>query len=81
MKCKIANAIIGSGFIISSALLLSAKCISAALSAVMASWSKEEFTIALKFTPTVINVAIGVTFILGAIFIALSIIQGFSEKK
>lgn len=82
MKNKIVYAIIGAAFIVSSALLLSAECISAALGAATeGAWGKEEFTIALRYTPTVINMAIGVAFVVGIIFIALSVTWDSSDKK
>lgn len=70
MNKKIVNAIIGSGFIISSAILLGAKYISEALNDMMTFWGRTDSTI-MEYMPIIMNAAIISTFIIGIIFIAL----------
>ena len=81
MKYKIIYSILGAAFIISSAVLLGAVCISAALNGTMGDWGKEEFTMALRYTPTIVIVTMSASGIAGIMFMILSIMQDSSDKK
>lgn len=66
--------IIGSAFVIASSILCAAKYIAATAVAVASGiWGKEEFTQALKFTPTLLNVAMYSALIVGIIFIIMGL--------
>lgn len=80
MNKKIVNAIIGSGFIISSAILLGSKYISEALNDMMTFWGRTDSTI-MEYMPIIMNAVIISTFIIGIIFIALCLDYVSSDNK
>lgn len=78
---KLQQSIIGAALLISSAVLLAAKYISAAVfSANAEAWGKEEFTQVLQYTPTLLNVVIYSTLVLGVVFIVVSLLEKKTEN-
>lgn len=70
--------IIGSIFILISAILYSTKFLAASFVSISSqSWSKEEFTQALTYTPDSLNLFIYLSFALGV----LCILWGIIEKR
>lgn len=81
IEYRIIYSILGAAFIIRSAVLLGAVCISAALNSIMGSWGKEEFAMALRYTPTIVIAMMCASAIAGIMFMILSIKQDYSEQK
>lgn len=78
---NIIKGIIGSALVLSSAVLCAAKYIAAALSQGGGQWGKEDFTQALTFTPTLLNVAMYCALILGIVFIVMSLKNEIARSR
>lgn len=72
--------IIGSVFLLVSAILYGTKYLSAAMIGINSSWSKEEFSQALSYTPNFLNFYIYISFIAGISLLIWYIVE-FNNKN
>lgn len=73
--------IIGSLFLLISAILYSTKYLSAAMIGINSSWSKDDFVRMLSYTPTLLNFYIYISFILGISLLIWYVVDFYNKNN